>query len=132
MKGSRKFDDSELSDLIRNGGKELEAAFKYLKREEQRAQNIKNMVIRTGGTKEDFEEVFNDALINLYSSILKGNFRGESSIIAYLMGIARNLWNKKRTKRKHGLYDFSQFSEREPSIEIKIIKGERRQLLLEY
>lgn len=66
---------------------------------------IEANICKSGGTKEEAEEVFSDALILLIEKVSKPNFQLTSKLSTFLYGIARFLWlnELKKTKRKYEL-----------------------------
>lgn len=52
-----------------------------------------------GGTKEDAEDIFQDALVLLCRKIDQGNFHLSASLNTYLYGISKNLWREEIRKR---------------------------------
>lgn len=52
-----------------------------------------------GGSREDGEDAFQEAVIVLDRKIRLGDFRGEGSLEAYFMGIVRWHWFNERQKR---------------------------------
>ena len=60
---------------------------------------IKANICSSGGSRQDAEEVFNDALILLIEKVQEDNFQLTSKLSSFLYGINRFLW-KSRYPRK--------------------------------
>ena len=55
----------------------------------------------SGGTKQEAEEIFNDALLLLIEKVQEQNFQLTSKLSSFLYGINRFLWmNELRKKKK--------------------------------
>lgn len=94
------------------------------------------ITIQNGGTERDGEDVFIDSLILLEQRIKSGDFKRQSTISTYLLGICKNRWRDiSRTKSKVNLVsdntDFEIFKKNNPqdSIDVKLIYDERNDLL---
>lgn len=64
---------------------------------------VVNDICYTGGTKDDGEDIFQEAILILVKKIQNGQFRQDSTLKTYLKGIARNMWaseKRTRTRRK--------------------------------
>jgi len=57
-------------------------------------------VLNNKGTREEAQDVFQDALIALFLNVKKGAFRAESSINTYVYGISKRLWLKNLNKQQ--------------------------------
>lgn len=53
---------------------------------------IKQFIIANNGTREDAEDIFQDALVILYKKANSGGFELTSSLKTYLQAIVKNLW----------------------------------------
>jgi RNA polymerase sigma factor (sigma-70 family) len=75
----------------------------------------------SGGTKEDGEDIFQEALLILVKKIQSGEFKEQSKIKTYLKGIARNLWmaeKRARSRRKKREDNYNHAFENEESINL--------------
>ena len=62
---------------------------------------IKANICSSGGSRQDAEEVFNDALLLLIEKVQEDNFQLTSKLSSFLYGINRFLWmNELRKKKK--------------------------------
>lgn len=82
--------DNELIELIaqKNIGKATKSLYKYF-------PVIKKYVLANNGTKEDAEDIFQDALIILYTKASEDNFVLTSSINTFLFSICKLKWFEK-------------------------------------
>lgn len=92
--------DEELIRNIRSGKRNK--ALKYLYKEYPK---IEANICKSGGTKEEAEEIFSDALILMIEKVCDPKFELTSKLSTYLFGIARFMWMNelKKTKRKYEL-----------------------------
>jgi RNA polymerase sigma factor (sigma-70 family) len=75
--------------------------------------SVRKMILTNAGSKEDAEDIFQEALLILYKKVKDGNFILSSALSTYLNGIARNLWYMQlRKKNKENLtFDFNDVAE---------------------
>ncbi|MBV6645282.1 MAG: sigma-70 family RNA polymerase sigma factor [Cyclobacteriaceae bacterium] len=57
-------------------------------------------VSRTGGSLEDARDAFQEALLVFYEDVMLGDYQVEVSDKPYLLGIARNIYLKKKRRNK--------------------------------
>jgi RNA polymerase sigma factor (sigma-70 family) len=60
---------------------------------------VRRHVQRQGGSEQDAQDVFQDALVLLYEQAVGGTLVLTASASAYLVGIARNLWRHELRRR---------------------------------
>jgi RNA polymerase sigma factor (sigma-70 family) len=60
---------------------------------------VRRHVCNHGGTAEDAQDVFHDALVILYEQAVGEKLELTASASTYLLGIARNLWRHERRRR---------------------------------
>ncbi|MFT6746751.1 MAG: RNA polymerase sigma factor (sigma-70 family) [Glaciecola sp.] len=92
--------DKVIIQNLRSG--QRNKALQYLYRE---LPKIEANICRSGGTKQEAEEIFTDALILLIEKVSDPKFELTSKLSTYLYGITRFLWMNelKKTKRKYEL-----------------------------
>ncbi len=85
---------------IRSGQRSKALQFLY-----KELPKIESNICKSGGTKQEAEEIFTDALIVLIEKVSNPKFELTSKLSTYLYGIARFLWMNelKKTKRKYEL-----------------------------
>ena len=89
--------DSEILDLLKTGKqhKAIQKLYAYY-------PVIRKMVLRNNGSKQDAEDVYQEALIVFCKNAVDGQFELKSSINTYLYSVCRYIWNdelKKKGKR---------------------------------
>ena len=72
---------------------EREKAFEYLY--EQAFPPVARFISRMGGDFHDAKDIFQDALILFYEKVVGENIVIQVSASAYVLGIAKHLWNRK-------------------------------------
>jgi RNA polymerase sigma factor (sigma-70 family) len=60
---------------------------------------VSRYISRQGGSAQDAEDVFQDALILLYEQATGGTLVLTASVSTYLLGISRNLWRQELRRR---------------------------------
>jgi RNA polymerase sigma factor (sigma-70 family) len=88
-------DDHQVINLLRSGSnsKALKALY--------RSFPMMEKLIRTnGGTRQDAEDIFQEALIILCTQVREKNFRLTAKLSTYLFSICRYLWKDASKKRK--------------------------------
>ena len=60
---------------------------------------VRRHVSRHGGTSQDAQDVFQDALVLLYEQAVGGTLVLTASANTYLVGIGRNLWHHEQRRR---------------------------------
>ena len=88
------------NDLI-NALKSSSSRGKAIKELYKEFPKIKANICMSGGTKQEAEEIFNDALLLLIEKVQEQNFQLTSKLSSFLYGINRFLWmNELRKKKK--------------------------------
>lgn len=92
--------DNEIIENIRSGQRNKAIKLMY-----KNYPAIRAHICKSGGTKEEAEEVFTDALLLLIEKVSNPRFELTSKLSTYLYGIARFIWlnELKKTNRKHEL-----------------------------
>ena len=92
--------DIEIIENIKNGKRSKALQFLY-----KEFPKIEANICKSGGTKEEAEEIFTDALILLIEKVNEPKFTLSSKLSTFLFGITRFLWMNelKKTKRKYEL-----------------------------
>lgn len=89
--------DAQILELLKSGsftkaGGKLYAYFPV----------VKKMVLKNNGSKQDAEDIYQEALIILFRKVQEGNFVLSSSLNTYLYSVCRYLWSdtlKKQNKK---------------------------------
>ncbi|MEM9830556.1 MAG: sigma-70 family RNA polymerase sigma factor [Bacteroidota bacterium] len=59
---------------------------------------VARLVSRNGGSLEEAQDIFQEALLIYYEKVIINNFEPACGSTAYLLGISRNIWLKNREK----------------------------------
>lgn len=95
--------DQQIIDQIRRGNREK--PIKLLYREYPK---VEKNILKSGGTKEAAQEIFNDSLVLFIEKVADPNFTLTSKLTTYLYGINRFLWkNQLRKQNKHRELEWS-------------------------
>jgi|SRR5690242_14653998 len=96
---------------------------------------VAEIVSRQGGSFQDAKDIFQDALIIFYEKNVSGDLNVRLSEEAYVVGIAKHLWNKK-VKSKYKLLSLDLFEKQirlpEDYFEVETSKTNRLLHLLEF
>lgn len=66
--------------------------------------SVRQLVLSNSGSREDAEDIFQEALLILYKKVRSGDFVLSSTVKTFIVGIARNLWYAElRRKGKESL-----------------------------
>lgn len=85
--------DIELIDMIMQGSQEMNNAIEYIL--SKQANKIKDYLMKQNCGKEEAEDVLYEGLSILVMNLRSGEFKNESSINTYLIGICKRIWYKK-------------------------------------
>lgn len=92
--------DDDILDMIREGGEAEEKALRWM------YKNFFLMVVhhitRNKGSKEEAEDIFQDALIAFCEHVKRASYRRHSSVSTFVMAIARNAWNNRLRRKGYG------------------------------
>lgn len=80
---------------------------------DQYFQGILHWVSNNSGSREDAEDVFQEAIVVLYQKVRSGDFVLTSSFFTFLFAICKNLWKKELRKRSRMTGDLEKVPERE-------------------
>ena len=92
------FSESQLLDAFQQGGEFREKALRQIYRDDKWRKSVIFYVVTHGGNPSDAEDVFQDTIILFDRQIREGNFKGQSSLATYFMGIAKWRWVSLRRK----------------------------------
>jgi RNA polymerase sigma factor (sigma-70 family) len=96
--------DLKIIESIRNGGNDQ--ALSYLYGEPLR--KIRKYILSNSGSKDDANDVFQDAVIILFNQVKKDKYNVELELDGFLFAVAKNLWVDKVRREKRMLNrDFS-------------------------
>jgi len=96
---------------------------------------ISTYIKKNRGKPEDAEDIFQDGLMAFYEQVIKGNFKGTSTIRTYLFAICKNTWIKRLRKAstQREIYGKEEdFPQAEDLILDQIITDEESKLLASF
>jgi RNA polymerase sigma factor (sigma-70 family) len=122
--------DSQLLTAIKGKQEERDWALKHFFTNKSLKATVVGYILHQGGNVQDGEDVFQDTVILFDRAIREGNFKEQSSLNTFFVGIAK--WRWVSNKRKYGgyvelkpeLYDMSI-----ESVEGRFIEDERRKVI---
>lgn len=91
--------DEQLIKAIAGSEEEREEALRYLVIQAGWKAQVLTWVQQQGGTLEEAQEIFQDAMFTLDRKIRFNEFKGESKLNTFFLGIAKKYWLKALTKR---------------------------------
>lgn len=128
-----KYDDNQFIKTVASGNEKAQnAALKWFCQRSGIRDMATQFLAREGASATDAEEIFQEALIALFRNIKMGEFRGESSVSTYFIGICKRMHWKSAKKKHHRELSMeeSRFPDEEmPSREEMIMKQEIRKEL---
>jgi len=100
MKAEVKYTDAELIEAI-SDGTDLNRAIQFIYR--QHAEAISSFIRHYGGSEQDADDIFQEAVVAFIDVVRNGKFRMESNVRTFLASIAKNRWfnelKKTRSRR---------------------------------
>ena len=92
--------DAAVVQAIREGlPQERDAALNHLFSDSYLFNSTRQFILTHQGNEQDVEDVFQEVFILFERNIGKGNFREESSLHTYFMGIVKHFWKRYKAKR---------------------------------
>ena len=101
------YTDTQLITMIRGGNeRERDKALRYFYDNKALRATSNQYVFRFGGSQDDADEVFQEALIIMDNSIRNSQFESRSALKTYLIGICKKKWyTLKRSQKRITLSD---------------------------
>ncbi len=97
--------DLKIVDSIEKG--DNSSALKHLYGEP--LKKVRNYILKNNGSRDDANDVFQDAVIALFNLIKKGKYDRSKDLNGFLYVVAKNLWvDKIRKDKKREITDFSE------------------------
>lgn len=92
---------------------------------EQFFETVETDIRASGGNNQDAADIFQEAVLIAVDKIKSGNFRGDSSVRTFVLGIARNLWlheKRSRYRRSERETQFASSEETESVIQDRFFR----------
>ena len=96
MKAEVNYTDVQLIAAI-SAGTDLNRAIQFIYR--QHAEAISSFIRHYGGSEQDADDIFQEAVVAFIDIVRKGKFRMESNIRTFLASIAKHCWFNELKKR---------------------------------
>ncbi len=93
--------DFKIIESIRQGSNDKALAYLY----DKPLQKIRKYILSNNGTREDANDVFQDAVVILFNQVRKDKYKEKFEIEGFLYSVARNLWIDKMRKEKRKVTD---------------------------
>ncbi|MDY8137237.1 sigma-70 family RNA polymerase sigma factor [Aquimarina sp. 2201CG5-10] len=125
-----RMNEEEIKNRIVSGDEIILKSFYH-----QHFSYIKSYISKQGGSKEDAEDIFQDALLLVYLKLRSNQDVINISVAAYFKGICKNLWrNHVRNERKWAMADIltDDFEDDQISITEEILNKNRKNLFNTY
>jgi len=97
QKKEQQFSDEELVRSIKTE-KNINPAIQFLY--QQHSESISSFIASKGGSTQDGEDIFQEAVVAFINIVQKDKYRGESSIRTFLISISKNIWYNEIKKRQ--------------------------------
>jgi RNA polymerase sigma factor (sigma-70 family) len=130
MKAEVKYTDAELIAAI-SDGTDLNRAIQFIYR--QHAEAISSFIRHYGGSEQDADDIFQEAVVAFIDVVRNGKFRMESNVRTFLASIAKHTWFNQLKKRDRADHRDRQFemgrAQDEPDVAEHINDLERKKQL---
>lgn len=100
MEVIRQFSDPELVDNLK-ANRKLNESVKFLYR--SHFESLSWYVLNNQGSRQDAEDIFQEAVVSFIDLVQKNKFRGESSIKTFLYSLNRHIWLNELKRRGRAL-----------------------------
>ena len=117
MKIEKNYSEPELLHDLQTPGRQ-DDAIKHLYRVQYRTVQV--YINQNGGTDEDAEDIFQDAVVNFIQVLQAGKFRGECSAGTFLNSLARYAWLNEFKRKNRARLREEKFGRGMETIEIDI------------
>lgn len=122
--------DAELLEALYGGAKTRDLALEeFFYTDPGPLMWVVQFVVQRGGSREDAEEVFQDAVIAFDQNVQRQSFEGRSKVMSYFYEIAKRNWFKRfRSMRPEAPVMFQDFGLTEPPPATDEVAEERMQV----
>ena len=117
MKTGKHYSETELLHDLQTIGSQDEA-IRHLYR--AHFKTVQVYITQNGGTDEDAEDIFQDAIVNFIQILKAGKFRGECSSGTFLYSLSRNGWLNEFKRRNRARLREEKFGKGMETIELDV------------
>ena len=122
--------DADIISAIKRGEVLRDKALQQLYHNDKLKRTVFGYITTHGGNVHDAKDVFQDTLVLFDRQIRENNFKGQSSLVTYFVGIAKWRWVSNRRKFGGNLELKSEhFDKVLESVEARAIENERRDII---
>lgn len=94
--------DIEILDCIRTGNNNGALSYLY----DESLAKVRQYILKNSGSKDDANDIFQDAVIILFNQVRLNKFNEAYSIDSFIYSVSRNLWiDKVRREKKFTAYE---------------------------
>ncbi|RYY23797.1 MAG: sigma-70 family RNA polymerase sigma factor [Chitinophagaceae bacterium] len=98
LRVAEKYSDEALVSEI-SKGKDINPAIRFLYHDH--SSSVSAFIISKGGSSQDAEDIFQEAVVAFINIVQKGKFRREASVRTFLISVAKNIWYNELKKRQN-------------------------------
>ena len=98
---TKNYTDDELISAIKEGGKEMELAMRWLYHRSSLRREVQGHLAKLGAQRDETDDVWQDGICAMILNIRSGKFRQDAKVSTFLHSICKNIWlnkTKRRTK----------------------------------
>ena len=130
------YTDQEVVSMIVSSTDNRNKALKEVYMSQKLRLSVKKAVAKMGAQDSDIKDTYQDAIVIFDRNVRNGKFRGDSTIVTYITGIAKWLWLGQQRKLRRmkstdqiEIYDGIEDSNAEELVEVEERKHHLRRLL---
>ena len=97
LRVATKYSDEELVNEI-STGKDINPAIRFLYHDH--SSSVSSFIMSKGGSSQDAEDIFQEAVVAFISIVQKGKYRREATVRTFLISVAKNIWLNELKKRQ--------------------------------
>lgn len=120
-------EDARILDLIREGDEEA-----LIKLYDSNRKPIEAFVARNHGSRDDAEDMLQEALVILWERVRSGRFQHQAKLNTFLFATVKNIWLRRLARQKKefpSVVELDQSVDDNPSPLERLIEGEQAKLV---
>jgi RNA polymerase sigma factor (sigma-70 family) len=122
--------DAQLIAAIKGKAEERDQALKQFFHNKSLQETVIHYVLNHGGNAQDGEDVYQDTVILFDRGVREGNFKGQSTLTTYFVGIAKWRWvSHKRKFNRYSELKADSHDMPDDTIAARMVEGERRNII---